>query len=576
MKQFDFCYYLLILFLFNVTFVSAHPDDTDAFGYGNGMTGCGCLIHCKCFSIISEGYPGGFPSDTNRHPYYTCDKLWHTFMKGMITSNRDGPYSNLNSQSFHNIIGNPALLSEYIDILDSFYLHIEWTRVDNIKFYADVVYKAPRDKGKLDDQIARICSQAIIANHILDETLDRIIPLYKQILEECHHNEDYNMVIPYCKGLLSLMEGNSIEAAIQIDKLIELAEKNGKSRILQSKLFQDRCEIFLDHGMYHDAIETASKAIAKNPKNKEIYLLRAVAYFETGNFNEALTDYQSSGKQEKIAKIKIQTSSEFRDALFKGLIKGSAEAITDFVPSLLGTLNGIKCSLWACVEHPINTSANFVNACYEMGKTTYKYAKQFNIEQIEDCVDEVKLLCSKYDNLSDSEKGDLIGLAIGKYGVDIFAGTAVLKNGVKYKKLLEANRICNLEALANEITKAKIIETGTEFRKAKERFYSTLKIHWDSQNKHIVGSHNFEPDKSIFEHPEPLLLLKKFAGRGRSISNSVPGQNGYQEIVDFGEFIGMWRDKEKKMTLPTTRGKIHYSKNGAHIVPSEPHKNWIK
>lgn len=45
---------------------------------------------------------------------------------------------------------------------------------------------------------------------------------------------------------------------------------------------------------------------------------------------------------------------------------------------------------------------------------------------------------------------------------------------------------------------------------------------------------------------------------------------GFKESVDFGEHIGIWKSKDQLQMLPTTRGTIHYSNKGAHIVPSKP------
>ena len=43
---------------------------------------------------------------------------------------------------------------------------------------------------------------------------------------------------------------------------------------------------------------------------------------------------------------------------------------------------------------------------------------------------------------------------------------------------------------------------------------------------------------------------------------------GYKEVVDFKEHIGIWKNKTE--SLPTTKGTIHYAKDGAHIVPAHP------
>lgn len=44
------------------------------------------------------------------------------------------------------------------------------------------------------------------------------------------------------------------------------------------------------------------------------------------------------------------------------------------------------------------------------------------------------------------------------------------------------------------------------------------------------------------------------------------------ERVDFGKIIGYYVDPQTGKKHPTTMGIIHYSKNGAHIVPSKPKK----
>lgn len=49
-----------------------------------------------------------------------------------------------------------------------------------------------------------------------------------------------------------------------------------------------------------------------------------------------------------------------------------------------------------------------------------------------------------------------------------------------------------------------------------------------------------------------------------------PGLPGYKEKVDFGEIIGFYIDEAGIEKLPTTKGVIHYSRKGAHIVPAYP------
>ena len=64
------------------------------------------------------------------------------------------------------------------------------------------------------------------------------------------------------------------------------------------------------------------------------------------------------------------------------------------------------------------------------------------------------------------------------------------------------------------------------------------------------------------------MLLDEFAGTGQPVAGNV-GQPGYRERVDFGKVIGEYHDLSGKIS-ETTKGIIHYSKKGAHIVPAEP------
>ena len=86
------------------------------------------------------------------------------------------------------------------------------------------------------------------------------------------------------------------------------------------------------------------------------------------------------------------------------------------------------------------------------------------------------------------------------------------------------------------------------------------------QGKHIPGHNNFIQGRSIFSHPDAQGLLDKFAGTGQRISGFSGGPG--KERVDFGQVIGQV-NIDGVMTN-TSRGIIHYSNKGAHIVPRNP------
>lgn len=329
-------------------------------------------------------------------------------------------------------------------------------------------------------------------------------------------------------------------------------------------------------GAYDKAIETLTDLIKKDPRNKEAYYNRALAYFETGSFDQAIKDYLVSGKGKGLAKIESKVSNEFRDALLCSLAKGSMEAAVDFVPSLCNTVYGLGSSLWSLAEHSVDSTRNFCNACQEMGMTAAEYFKSLDWETMEGYAEEVRQLCEKFDQLSDGEKGHLIGYSIGRYGVDIFAGGVALKGVAVFKNLKNANRLCNLEAIAvSSANKEAILTSALKFEAERSAYFKNVRIHWDRQNKHIPGKHNFiVGDSTITIASEELeILIKQRAGSGQYV-RGVWGEANYKERVDFGKIIGEYaviKKGEPIKYIPTSKGIMHYANNGfVHVVPSDP------
>lgn len=111
-----------------------------------------------------------------------------------------------------------------------------------------------------------------------------------------------------------------------------------------------------------------------------------------------------------------------------------------------------------------------------------------------------------------------------------------------------------------------VIQSGSRFLKVSRggTLLATHKlvIHAGKQGKHIVGHSNFIVGRSILS-ADANALLKSHAGKGTMI-------NEYKERVNFGKIIGEYYNDTTKHYYPTTKGIIHYSKTGAHIVPSAP------
>jgi hypothetical protein len=89
------------------------------------------------------------------------------------------------------------------------------------------------------------------------------------------------------------------------------------------------------------------------------------------------------------------------------------------------------------------------------------------------------------------------------------------------------------------------------------------------QNRHIVGTQNYTPGKSILTE-NPQNLLNDFAGKGNPRFTADKNLVLHREYVNFGKNIGVYKSQNGQIIQNTTKGIIHHGQNGAHIVPSRP------
>ncbi|MGZ9697925.1 T7SS effector LXG polymorphic toxin [Bacillus safensis] len=97
------------------------------------------------------------------------------------------------------------------------------------------------------------------------------------------------------------------------------------------------------------------------------------------------------------------------------------------------------------------------------------------------------------------------------------------------------------------------------------------KVKSGAQEKHIPETPNYKQEvangkkKSIFygDNKKAQELLDKYAGTGKELSKN-------KERIDFGQAIGKYYNIDTGKYEETTKGMIHYGKDGAHIVPARP------
>lgn len=99
-----------------------------------------------------------------------------------------------------------------------------------------------------------------------------------------------------------------------------------------------------------------------------------------------------------------------------------------------------------------------------------------------------------------------------------------------------------------------------------------LSVKEGDQGKHVRGHNNFDPTRSELDGgmEAARALVRRYHGTGEMHAHlDSAGNLSVREVCQAEGRIGTWRDERGSEAL-TDRFTIHYSKRGAHVVPSEP------
>ncbi len=401
-------------------------------------------------------------------------------------------------------------------------------------------------------------------NHKEDEA--RVF--YKRIYDNCIQNHDYAWSY-YERGLLYFEQGDFEKSLDDVLQLLNAYEDEELLDQLPPKVCFSKGITESELGLYRDAIQSLSYVIEKDPDHKEAHFERAVAYFEEGAFDLALQDYLTSGFRPQPVLVSSINLFPYSLGLTKGLLKGGGHGAIEFIPSLLSSVHGLGHGLWVFVKDPVNVSIDFVKATRDCVIFIKDHTSKETLVKL---VPELGELIEKWDKLEDSEKGEITGYIIGKYGVDIFAGVGVAKGMKLYRNLKKANNMLTFEALASSHNTQQVLEEAGKRWALREEVLRNgkLKINWNKQNKHVSSKMNPTNTRSILTHPNPQMLVDDFAGTGQKINKKTPGTPDYRERIDFKETIGIWKSVDGKIAKETTVGMVIYAKDGVHIVPLRP------
>lgn len=405
---------------------------------------------------------------------------------------------------------------------------------------------------------------------ILDQGWDVV----QKRLSSFYHNIDVSTPeISLQKGFIYFDEGNYANAIDQIEVVINsedideiLEDLNMEYTDIQLEL----AESYIETNQFEETISCLNKIIKKDPLNSDALFLRAIAYFEKKQFHMAFEDYLASGFRSTPIDPMISQETLMAAGLSQGIVKGCTKGLIDFLPSTLASIQGLGNGIWAFAEEPIQASKELVQAVLSCINYIKTHSTQ---ETFTTMIPELAQLVNEWEIVDDFKRGEFVGYIIGKYGVDIFACAGAVKAISFYRELKKANCLFTFDTAIKSASNKEAILKSASIKKISEK--NPVKIHWDRQNKHIPGSHNFQSEKGIVNIDRNKLekLLDTKAGRGQKITGSEPYTACYVERVEFGEIIGEFAlrlENGEIQYMPTTKGIIKHSRDGLHVIPSNP------
>jgi tetratricopeptide (TPR) repeat protein len=276
-------------------------------------------------------------------------------------------------------------------------------------------------------------------------------------------------------------------------------------------------------GQYHDAILSLNTAIKIDPYNKEAYFERAVAYYEQGDINQALSDYLASDV--KSSDFSDESfSMEYASGLYEGLKRGMHEEINN------GSLISIPLSTLAfwTVLKGVEISPWYVKATLGcVGAVgTGLLANEITTE--------LKEIVTTWDQLEQKERGDLLGYIIGKHGIEIFTAYGSAKCMKAYQNLRKANNALNFESSLLDKVGAQSIKTrlkGIEkYQKDRDYIQKTFGRH--TYPEHEIRDHLQKMGYDIAKRPAgiPDNYLTRFTKKECGISYIHPKGAMVEEI----------------------------------------------
>lgn len=266
----------------------------------------------------------------------------------------------------------------------------------------------------------------------------------------------------YNLGLMQFHDGDHMRALEFLSQVFKQIDTETLEAHQASNVYQTKGTVESQLALYEASILSLGQAIEKNPKNKEAYFERAIAYFEQGHLEDAIEDFLTTGYSTTPIDPNDTYSVEFAKGLLKGTATNSLKSLIDFVPSTFHTLSGLSHGLWAFACDPVDVSQELITSCQNIAQSI---KDNTTLEIAQTLIPELRELTENWDHLAPAKKGELMGSIIGEYGTDFLLiayatkGASLAFRSMKaFTELRRANAALTLERLAYEAVTMAAIE----------------------------------------------------------------------------------------------------------------------
>ena len=302
-------------------------------------------------------------------------------------------------------------------------------------------------------------------NRIIQE-LDKVRANYKKIFSNClnHHQA---ISAQYTLALYQLYEREYGKALENIRSVVLRADLDTLENKLASKICQSYGGIELELGFFDNAIVALKQAIDRDPYNRVAYLDLATAYFEKGQFDKGFEHYLKSE-----APFTSHSRFAYASGFVRGIKQGATHCLEKFIPNMVSSARGLSHGLWAFAMHPVDTSIQIVQSSEAIIQYIREHAP---IEVAKRVIPELHELVSLYDSLSEERRGELTGIVIGKYGLEVLTFYAGGKGWHAYQELKSANTVMTFKAMTSAASKKNLLSLSKKWSQRSEQCLGELK-----------------------------------------------------------------------------------------------------